>query len=169
MKGTSIVVMGVMGSGKSTIGVALANALNAKFIDGDDLHPKANILKMAAGTPLNDDDRAPWLERISDAAFSIGHKNEVGVIVCSALKKRYRDQIRNGNHKVRFVYLEGTEPLLADRLSHRQGHFMKLDMLRSQLSTLEHPQDDEKDVITIAIDATVNDIVTSALKQLQIT
>lgn len=87
MSGNSIIVMGVCASGKTTIGEKIAQRLGAKFIDGDDLHPKANILKMSRGEPLNDDDRKPWLERIRDAAFSLESKNEQGIIVCSALKK----------------------------------------------------------------------------------
>ena len=92
MAGKCIIVMGVCGSGKSSVGLKVAEALGAKFIDGDDLHPKANIQKMAGGNPLNDEDRAPWLERIRDAAYSLEQKNETGIIVCSALKKKYRDQ-----------------------------------------------------------------------------
>ncbi len=87
MTGRSFILMGVSSTGKSSVGAALAQALSAKFIDGDDLHPRNNILKMASKQPLNDEDRAPWLERIRDAAFSLEQKNETGIIVCSALKK----------------------------------------------------------------------------------
>ena len=151
MQGKSIIVMGVCGCGKSTIGEALARRLNAKFIDGDDLHPKANIQKMASGTPLNDDDRKPWLERIRDAAYSIEAKNEVGVIVCSALKKVYRDQAREGNENVQFVFLDGDKSLILDRMRARKGHYMREAMLDSQLEILERP-DYEAGVITVSIE-----------------
>lgn len=110
MAGKCIIVMGVCGSGKSSIGLKVANALGAKFIDGDDLHPRANIQKMAAGNPLNDEDRAPWLERIRDAAYSLERKNELGVIVCSALKKQYRDQIPRGQRLGEFP-VSGWQPV----------------------------------------------------------
>lgn len=121
MAGKCIVVMGVCGSGKSTVGERLAKELDAKFIDGDDLHPRANIQKMAGGTPLNDDDRAPWLERIRDAAYSTENKNEVGVIVCSALKRKYRDQIREGNESVQFLFLDGDYDLIMARMKSRRA------------------------------------------------
>ena len=107
MAGQCVILMGVSGTGKSTVGLALAQAMQAKFIDGDDLHPRQNIRKMASGEALNDDDRLPWLERISDVIFSLEQKNESGVLVCSALKKRYRDQLRHGNNNVRFLWLKG--------------------------------------------------------------
>ena len=162
MQGKSIIVMGVCGCGKSTIGEALARRLNAKFIDGDDLHPKANIQKMASGTPLNDDDRKPWLERIRDAAYSIEAKNEVGVIVCSALKKVYRDQAREGNENVQFVFLDGDKSLILDRMRARKGHYMREAMLDSQLEILERP-DYEAGVITVSIDGSIDEIINAAL------
>ncbi|CEO41590.1 gluconokinase [Photobacterium kishitanii] len=162
MTGRSIIVMGVCGCGKSTIGENIANKLNAKFIDGDDLHPKANIQKMASGTPLEDIDRAPWLERIRDAAYSIETKNETGVIVCSALKKKYRDQIREGNKNVQFIFLDGSKSLILDRMRARQGHFMRETMLDSQLETLERP-DQEVGVFTISIDGSIDNIVDAAV------
>jgi gluconokinase len=165
MKGKSIIVMGVSASGKTTVGQALANALNAKFIDGDDLHPKANIVKMASGMPLNDDDREPWLERINDAVFSIKHKQETGVIVCSALKKNYRDRIRTGNDNLCFVFLDGSEKVIAERIQQREGHFMKAGMIKSQFDALERP-DNESDVITLTISASVAELVQQALKQI---
>ena len=91
--GKSFILMGVSSTGKTSVGTEVAHRLGIKLIDGDDLHPRANIIKMGEGHPLNDEDRAPWLERIRDAAFSLEHKSEVGIIVCSALKKKYRDQI----------------------------------------------------------------------------
>ncbi|GAD80354.1 gluconokinase [Vibrio ezurae] len=158
MEGKSIVIMGVSGSGKSTIGELLAARLSAKFIDGDDLHPKANVIKMASGTPLDDSDRTPWLERINDAIYSIYSKNETCVFVCSALKKKYRDAIRNGNENVRFVFLEGSQELVLERVHMRSSHFMKSDMVDSQFAILEQPVD-EDDVITIDISLSVDEML----------
>ena len=166
MLGKSIIVMGVSACGKSSIGQQLAITLNAKFIDGDDLHPKANILKMANQEPLNDHDRAPWLERVRDAAFSIEMKNETAVIVCSALKKSYRDQIREGNRNVAFVYLHGCYELIQARIQARQGHFMKQTMLDSQFAVLEDPTH-ELNVVTVDIDDSIDDIVQQAAIQLK--
>ncbi len=159
--------MGVSGSGKSTIGLKIAQHLGAKFIDGDDLHPKINILKMAAGQPLNDVDRTPWLERIRDACFSIEQKNETGVIVCSALRKDYRDQIRDGNKSVTFIYLDGSFDLILARLKARAGHFFIGDsMLKSQFNTLELPLKDEKNVLSVPIDGTIDDVVSLSITAL---
>ncbi len=165
MAGKCIIVMGVCGSGKSSIGLKVANAMGAKFIDGDDLHPRANIQKMAAGNPLNDEDRAPWLERIRDAAYSLERKNELGVIVCSALKKQYRDQIREGNDSVSFLFLDGSQSLILERMRARQGHFMREAMVQSQFDTLERP-DDEPGVFRIDIDGTFEQVVDRAVTAL---
>ncbi len=158
MSGNSIIVMGVCASGKSTIGEKIAQRLGAKFIDGDDLHPKANIQKMSRGEPLNDDDRKPWLERIRDAAFSLESKNEQGIIVCSALKKSYRDQIRDGNQNVTFLFLDGSFDLIMSRMTARKGHFMKSNMVESQFNTLERP-DNEDQVAVVDIDTDIDTIV----------
>ncbi|PKH09273.1 gluconokinase [Moritella sp. Urea-trap-13] len=167
MIGRSIIVMGVSGSGKSTIGLKISQQLGVKFIDGDDLHPKANILKMAASQPLNDADRQPWLERIRDACFSIEQKNETGVIVCSALRKDYRDQIRDGNKAVTFIYLDGSFDLILTRMKARAGHFFSGDeMLKSQFNTLEQPLADESDVLSVPIDGTIDNIVTLSVAAL---
>ncbi|MGR5276996.1 gluconokinase [Vibrio rotiferianus] len=161
MAGSSVVVMGVCASGKTTIGEHLAKKLGRKFIDGDDLHPRANIQKMASGQPLNDDDRKPWLERISDAAYSLESKNEHGIIVCSALKKIYRDQIREGNENVSFLFLDGSKELILERMRARQGHFMKENMVNSQFETLERPEDEPR-TIFVSIDATIEEVVSNA-------
>ena len=158
MAGSSVVVMGVCASGKTTIGEHLAKKLGRKFIDGDDLHPRANIQKMASGQPLNDDDRKPWLERIRDAAYSLESKNEHGIIVCSALKKIYRDQIREGNENVSFLFLDGSKELILERMRARQGHFMKENMVNSQFETLERPEDEPR-TIFVSIDATIEEVV----------
>ncbi|MBV7298713.1 gluconokinase [Enterovibrio paralichthyis] len=158
MAGSSVIVMGVCASGKTTVGEMLAKQLNRKFIDGDDLHPRANIQKMASGQPLNDDDRAPWLERIRDAAYSLESKNEHGVIVCSALKKKYRDQIREGNENVTFLFLDGDMALIMERMRARSGHFMKENMVKSQFETLERPEGEPK-TLFIDIDCTLEEVV----------
>ncbi|MFJ4027434.1 gluconokinase, GntK/IdnK-type [Paenarthrobacter sp. NPDC089989] len=157
-----IVVMGVAGCGKSTVGAALAERIGAEFIDGDALHPRANIDKMAAGTPLNDDDRTPWLAEIgrrfstSDAPL---------VIACSALKRAYRDIIRSGDPSVAFVHLHGTRELLNVRMNSRPGHFMPASLLDSQLATLEHLQADEEGVV-VDIETPVHQIVNQSVEQL---
>ncbi|MFC0309115.1 gluconokinase [Gallibacterium trehalosifermentans] len=151
--GKSFILMGVSSTGKTSVGTEIIRQLGMKLIDGDDLHPRANIIKMRDGQPLNDEDRAPWLERIRDAAFSLEQKSEKGIIICSALKKKYRDQIREGNKDVKFIYLKGDFDLVFSRMQKRQGHYMKAEMLKSQFATLEEPQSDETDVIHIDIDA----------------
>jgi carbohydrate kinase (thermoresistant glucokinase family) len=132
------VVMGVSGCGKSTIGRALADRLDLAFIDGDDLHPASNIEKMRRGEPLDDADRAPWLDRV-------GARLEPGtVIACSALKRIYRDRIRRtAGGPVIFVYLRGSRETLAGRMLERKGHFMPYSLLEGQLATLEEPAGDE--------------------------
>ncbi|OMQ21052.1 gluconokinase [Serratia oryzae] len=167
MAGKSIILMGVSGSGKSTIGAAVAREIQAKFIDGDDLHPRANIQKMASGQPLNDDDRAPWLQRLNDAAYSLNHKNETGVIVCSALKRRYRDLLRQDNENMVFIYLKGSFDVILARLKARSGHFMPTELLKSQFDALEEPALDEKDVIGIDIDTDIEGVVSRCVAALQ--
>ncbi|MEG9476427.1 gluconokinase [Mannheimia indoligenes] len=158
-QGKAFILMGVSSTGKTSVGTAVAQKLGLKLIDGDDLHPRANIVKMASGTPLNDDDRRPWLERINDAAFSLEQKSEKGIIVCSALKKKYRDQIRGGNADVKFLFLNGSFELVLERMKQRKGHFMKPEMLQSQFNTLEIPQADEPDIIFIDIDGSFEEVV----------
>ncbi len=127
-----IVVMGVSGCGKSSVGLALAEALGARFIDGDDLHPEANKAKMAAGIPLNDDDRWPWLDLVGEA---LAESNTV--VACSALKRVYRESILAAAPGTFFVHLHGTRELLAQRMNARPNHFMPVSLLDSQLNTLE--------------------------------
>ena len=161
--GRIYIVMGVSSTGKSSVGDALAKRIGAKFIDGDDLHPKANILKMSSGQPLNDADRVPWLERIRDAAFSIEKKNEVAVIVCSALKKKYREQICDGNTGITFLHLYGDFELVKSRMQDRKGHFMPVDLLKSQFEALEVPKEDEPNVINIDINNSFEQVVESCI------
>jgi gluconokinase len=135
--------MGVSGSGKSTVGAALAQRLAVPFVDADVLHPPVNIAKMAAGEPLNDDDRYPWLEIVGE--WLAGHRNG-GVASCSALKRKYRGQLRAHSPRVEFLYLTGSPELIAGRLAARSGHFMPATLLRSQFDALEPLGADEAGV-----------------------
>ena len=157
-----IVVMGVTSCGKSTVGAAIADRLGAEFLDGDSLHPQANIDKMASGIPLDDDDRAPWLAEIG-RRFSASDSGLV--IACSALKRSYRDIIRSGDSSVVFVHLHGTRELLHKRMAARPGHFMPLSLLDSQLETLEELQPDEASVV-VDIATPVKQIVDDAVAAL---
>jgi carbohydrate kinase (thermoresistant glucokinase family) len=143
-----LVVMGVAGSGKSTTGRAIGARLGCDFAEGDDLHPAANVAKMAAGHPLTDDDRRPWLARVREWIDEHVAAGQSGVITCSALKRAYRDVLRDPH--VVFVHLTGTREQLTARLTARQGHFMPLSLLDSQLADLEPPEPDEQ-ALTIDI------------------
>lgn len=145
MNAHHVVVMGVSGCGKSTVGALLAAALHTEFLDGDSLHPVPNVKKMAAGIPLNDADRRPWLEEIGRRFAAAGEQSLV--IACSALKRSYRELIRTGAADVRFVHLHGTAELLGARMAARPGHFMPPSLLESQLQTLEPLQPDEAGVV----------------------
>ena len=135
-----VVLMGVAGSGKTRVGRALAESLGWPFHDADDFHPPANVARMAAGIPLTDDDRWPWLDRIVDALRQIGADGGNAVLACSALRQIYRDRIaRAGN--VRFVYLKGDLATIAARLAVRSHKYMPASLLPSQFATLEEPAD----------------------------
>lgn len=134
------IIMGVAGSGKTLIGTALAKSLNWKFADADDFHPAANIEKMTRGIPLTDKDREPWLRAMRNAIDGWIKSGENAVLACSALKQRYRDQLIH-IPETRFVYLKGSPDLIYSRLSLRQDHFMKPEMLASQFTDLEEPAD----------------------------
>jgi len=149
--------MGVSGCGKSTIGAALAERLSWPFLDADDLHPESNVARMAAGEPLSDADRLPWLAAIRDEMTASGPDL---VVACSALRRAYRDVLRAGPGPVRFVYLDVNAEILRLRLAHRHGHFMPSRLLDSQLATLEPPAEDEQVVrIVIHEDRSVGDVV----------
>jgi gluconokinase len=147
-----IVVMGVSGTGKSTTGRALAQALDLPFLEGDDLHPESNVAKMAAGIPLTDADRAPWLDLIA------AELDQPQVVACSALKRSYRDRLRQAAPDLVLVYLHGDPELLLSRMSQRDGHFMPTALLDSQLATLEEPAADE-DVIPVDVMLRPDEIV----------
>ncbi len=136
-----LLVMGVSGSGKTTVGRALAESLGWSFADADDFHPPANLKKMAAGHPLDDADRAPWLAALRTHIDACLARDENTIIACSALKDPYRTELIPDPARVRVVYLHGSPALLRSRLTHRKGHFMPPDLLDSQLATLEPPAD----------------------------
>jgi len=138
-----LVVMGVSGSGKTTVARILAGRLGWTFQEGDDLHPQANIEKMEAGHPLTDDDRRVWIEKVTEWVESHLEAGENGVITCSALKRSYRDVINRRGSGVVFVFLAGSKAAIAPRLAARQGHFMPSSLLDSQLADLEEPGPDE--------------------------
>lgn len=133
-----IIVMGVAGAGKTTVGSLLARELHWKFADGDDFHPPENVMKMRAGIPLTDADRAPWLQTLRNLIAGWLEQRKDAVLACSALKQSYRD-ILHVNEQVRFVYLKGHRDVFAQRLRERHDHYMKEQMLDSQLQTLEPP------------------------------
>ncbi|WP_459675399.1 gluconokinase [Acidisoma sp. 7E03] len=163
---TALIVMGVSGSGKSTIAADLAQRLGWPMIEGDDLHPAANIAKMSQGIPLTDADRTPWLETIAARIDDWRRAGQQGVVTCSSLKRAYRDILRAGHKDVRFVYLNGSYDLLYGRMQHRTRHFMPPALLQSQFDTLEVPGPDE--AIAVSIDQLEQAVVDEALKQLQL-
>jgi carbohydrate kinase (thermoresistant glucokinase family) len=155
---SAIIVMGVSGSGKTTVAALLAGRLQWEFEDADWLHPEANVEKMHRGTPLTDEDRWPWLRAIAAWIDEKRHEGRHGVVACSALKRRYRDVLIGERRDVRLVYLKGDEPLIARRLAARHGHFMPAALLRSQFEALEEPGPDENP-ITVSIVAKPAQIV----------
>ena len=155
-----LIVMGVTGAGKTTIGRALATSLGWEFHDGDDLHSEANKLKMHLGVALDDYDRAPWLSALRKLIESMLLERRNGVVACSALKQSYRDELIVDPDLVKVVYLKGSKQLLAERLRKRSGHFMNPDLLQSQLDTLEEPRDAVVADVSVAPEAVVNEIRT---------
>jgi carbohydrate kinase (thermoresistant glucokinase family) len=160
-----VVIMGVSGSGKSTIGAMLAARLGWPFEDGDWFHPAANIEKMHKGMPLTDDDRWPWLGAIADWIDRARRTGGHGVIACSALKRRYRDVLVGERGDVRLVYLKGDETLIAQRIAARHGHFMPAALLHSQFAALEEPGPDENPIV-VSIDARPGEIVSRIVAHL---
>lgn len=154
-----VVLMGVSGAGKTTLGEALARRLGFRFIEGDDYHPEANVAKMAAGQPLDDDDRWPWLERLN----SILRNEKRAVLACSALKERYRERLARGIENIRWVHLEGEPELLRSRLAARRHRYMPASLLESQLAALEPP----RDAIEVDVSAPVAACVAAIARRLR--
>jgi gluconokinase len=163
----ALIVMGVSGSGKSTIGERLAERLAWSYEDGDKFHPASNVAKMSAGHPLTDTDRWPWLMAIADEIDRVCRDGQHAVIACSALKRAYRDVLVHGRNDVRIVFLNGTQELIANRLAQRKGHFMPPGLLESQFETLE-PPDTSENPVTVSIDASIDAVVDDIVRQLKL-
>jgi carbohydrate kinase (thermoresistant glucokinase family) len=160
-----LIVMGVSGCGKSTVGPILARHLAWEFRDGDAFHPPSNVEKMRQGTALTDADRLPWLNAIAGWIDEKSHARTRGIVTCSALKRRYRDILVGARAGVRLVYLKGEEPLIAKRLAARNGHFMPPTLLRSQFDALEEPGADENPIV-VSIEPSPDDIAAKILSAL---
>ena len=163
----AVVLMGVSGSGKSTIAEALANHIGWRCEDGDRFHPASNVAKMSAGQPLTDEDRWPWLKAIADEIDRLCGKEQRAVFACSALKRAYREVLVHGRDDVRIVFLDGSQALIAARLAARKGHFMPPGLLDSQFRTLERPAPDEG-AIAVSIDGDVDNIVNDIIAKLKL-
>ncbi|MEA5078172.1 MAG: gluconokinase [Anaerolineaceae bacterium] len=159
-----LIVMGVSGCGKSTVGKGLAEELGWPFYDGDDFHPAENVAKMSKGIPLNDEDRAGWLAALADLIRSSLAQGKPGVLACSALKQKYRDQLCVDAEQVKFIYLKGSYELIKARMLARPGHYMKPGMLDSQFATLEEPQG----ALTVDIDQSPQQTLEFILKNLHL-
>ena len=155
----SVIVMGVSGCGKTTVGRALAERLCAKFLDADDFHPEANVAKMRAGTPLNDEDRAPWLATLNRELRTRSIRGEQVVLACSALKINYRAAIGVDLRQAHWIFLDGSFELIAARMRERPNHYMPESLLRSQFDALERPED----AITISIELSPDEQMEAAL------
>ncbi len=163
---TILIIMGVSGSGKTTVARALAQHLGWPFKEGDELHPPSNIAKMRAGHALDDRDRWPWLESVAAWIDTWRAEASSGVITCSALKRSYRTFLTEGRPEVRIVYLRGDRSLIADRLAARHGHFMPSDLLATQFAALEEPGPNEH-AIRVEVDQPVSEIVTAIVAPLK--
>jgi gluconokinase len=156
------VVMGVSGTGKTVVGRRLAASLGWHFVEGDDLHPPANVAKMQSGEPLTDEDRAPWLDEINARARQHHHAGDASVLTCSALRRVYRDRLRDDVPSMFFVHLRGGSDVVAPRLQRRAGHFMPASLLQSQLDTLE-PLEADEDGAVIDVSGTEDEVAAAAL------
>jgi carbohydrate kinase (thermoresistant glucokinase family) len=157
-----VVVLGVSGSGKSTVGAIVADRLGVPFVDADTLHSPQNVAKMAAGHPLDDEDRWPWLDRVGERLAQAAAAGTGLIIACSALKRVYRDAIRARAPQVLFLHLSGGRDILAQRTAHRSGHFMPPSLLDSQLATLE-PLGADEDGVVVDIEQPVDQVAADAL------
>jgi carbohydrate kinase (thermoresistant glucokinase family) len=162
---TVLVVMGVSGSGKTTVAEGLSARLGWPFLEGDSLHPESNVAKMSSGQPLTDEDRWPWLELVADWVAERVAAGEDGIVTCSALKRSYRDVISRDSDAVVFVHLTGERRTLEERMRTRTGHFMPPGMLASQLETLEDPSSDERS-LRVAIEQEPDEIVEAVVSGL---
>jgi gluconokinase len=162
---TIIVVMGVSGSGKTTIARRLAEIEGWPLIEGDSFHPPENIAKMAAGIPLTDEDRWPWLRAIAATIDAFRTRGESAVVACSALRRAYRDVLIGDRPDVRLVYLKGSRELIGERLKERKHHFMPPDLLESQFQTLEEPGPDENTIV-VDVGGSPDEIVHAIMEQL---
>lgn len=147
--------MGVSGSGKTTVGKALAQKLGWDFFDADDFHPAGNITKMASGIPLSDSDRAPWLNSLHHLLSSTLKSNRHPVLACSALKEEYRAELLDGMDGIEVIYLKGNYDLISSRMSARENHYMRPEMLRGQFATLEEP----KNALVLDVSASVEELI----------
>jgi gluconokinase len=163
-----VVVMGVAGSGKTTVARILAERLNRPYAEADEFHPAENIAKMSAGTPLTDEDRWPWLRAIRDWLTERTRAGESTVVTCSALKVVYRDVLREAEGRIRFLHLDPPAVVLEDRMEHRAGHFMPPSLLASQLETLQ-PLTPLEDGVTVAVEAPPDVVADHALAALELT
>lgn len=159
----ALVMMGVSGSGKTTVGKLVAERLGWAFYDADDYHPRANVEKMASGEPLDDSDRRPWLLRLQRLISEHINNEEPMVLACSALKQKYRDLLLEGNEKTEVVYLQGSYELIFERMNGREDHYMKADMLQSQFEALEEPED----AVVISIDETPEEIAAEIVQKVK--
>lgn len=162
-----ILMMGVAGVGKSTIGEGLAEALGVDLAEGDSYHPLANVEKMSRGEPLDDEDRRPWLEAIARDMADREREGRSAVVTCSALKRSYRDVLRSAVPSLRIVYLTASRELIADRMAERRGHFMPPALLNSQIATLEPPTADEG-AIAVSVDNGPDEIINEIRRRLTI-
>ena len=163
---TIAVVMGVSGSGKTTVAIRLSEALHCQFREGDDFHPPSNVEKMRGGTPLTDADRLPWLRKIAAQIDDWRSRDESGVLTCSALKRAYRNIIIGDRKDVTLVYLRGSRELIHQRMMARHKHFMPVALLDSQFATLEEPGPDENAVV-VDVNGSPEEIVVEILRQLE--
>jgi carbohydrate kinase (thermoresistant glucokinase family) len=161
-----VVVMGVSGSGKTTVARLVADTLKCPFLEGDDLHPPANVAKMKSGTPLTDADRLPWLQAIAGKIDAWRRRGDSGVVTCSCLKRSYRDILIGARTDVTLAYLKGSRALIERRMAARHNHFMPVALLDSQFGTLEEPTADEH-AIVVDVDGRPPDIAAEIVRQLR--